>query len=130
MRAELGRLVRFGLVGVSNTLLTVALFALLTGLRVPAAPASALAFAAGAVNGYRLNRAWTFRVARGGAVVLARYAAVQALGAGLSAGGVALMTTDLSLRRLAAEAVVLPVVTIITYTLSRRVVFGGLEAAR
>jgi putative flippase GtrA len=125
MRTELQRLVRFGVVGVSNTLLTVAVFAVLTGLRLPAAPASALAFAAGAANGYRLNRSWTFRVHVGGWVTVARYTAVQLLGAGLSAGGVALVSSDTSLRRLAAEAVVLPVVTIITYTLSRRVVFGA-----
>jgi putative flippase GtrA len=126
--AELSRLVRFGLVGVSNTLLTIAAYAVLTGDGVAVAPASALAFLLGAANGYNLNRRWTFRpaVVRPGALV--RYMAVQALGAALSAGGVALFS-DLSLARLAAEAVVLPCVTVITYTLSRVLVFGDPELA-
>jgi putative flippase GtrA len=128
MTAELVRLVRFGIVGVSNTLLTIALYAVLTGDGVPVAAASALAFGAGAVNGYHLNRRWTFHAAGGRPTLLARYVAVQALGAALSAGGVALVT-DLSLARLAAEAVVLPAVTVITYTLSRLLVFGGPRTA-
>jgi putative flippase GtrA len=124
MRGEAGRLVRFACVGALNTAITLSAYALLVAGGTPAAAASALAFALGAANGYRLNRAWTFRAAPGGAAMAARYVAVQALGAALSAGGVALGTHDLELRRLAAEVVVLPVVTLTTYALSRRVVFG------
>lgn len=117
------RLVRFGLVGVSNTVLTLAAFEVLTRAGVEATAASGLGFAAGAANGYQLNRWWTFH-ARGGVTTLARYVAVQALGALLSAAGVALATTDLSLRKLAAECIVLPLVTLVTYTLARSVVFS------
>lgn len=117
------RLVRFGLVGVSNTVLTLAAFEVLTRAGVEATAASGLGFAAGAANGYLLNRSWTFH-ARGGVTTLARYVAVQALGALLSAAGVALATTDLSLRKLAAECIVLPLVTLVTYTLARSVVFS------
>jgi putative flippase GtrA len=122
MRTEAARFIRFALVGVSNTALTLIVFAALSRLGVAAPTASGLAFAAGAVNGYLLNRTWTFH-ARGGAGTLARYVLVQALGALLSAGGVALVTTDLNVRRLAAECIVIPVITLITYTLSRRLVF-------
>jgi putative flippase GtrA len=123
MRAEVMRLVRFGLVGVSNTVLTLAAFEVLTRAGVDATVASGLGFAAGAANGYLLNRSWTFQ-ARGGVTTLARYVAVQALGAALSAAGVALATTDLSLRKLAAECIVLPLVTLVTYALARTVVFS------
>ncbi|WP_187369064.1 GtrA family protein [Baekduia soli] len=130
MISELTRMVRFGLVGVGNTLLTLAVFAVLTGGNaVDAAAASAIAFAVGAANGYAWNRRWTFRVGPGNAATIARYVAVQALGAGLSAGGIALASSDLNLKRLAAEAVVLPVVTLVTYTLSRHVVFRAPEPA-
>jgi putative flippase GtrA len=61
MRSEAARFVRFGVVGLSNTLLTLLAFALLTRAGVVADAASALGFLAGAVNGYLLNRAWTFR---------------------------------------------------------------------
>ena len=124
MRAEAARLLRFCLVGASNTLLTLAAFAILTGAGLAAAPASALAFALGGANGYVLNRSWTFNSARRGPATMLRYVAVQALGAAVSGAGVAL-AADLSLRRLLAEGIVLPFVTLITYTLSRRLVFGG-----
>lgn len=122
MRAEALRLLRFGAVGMSNTALTVIAFALLSRAGVAPGPASALAFALGAANGYLLNRSWTFG-ARGDPATFLRYIAVQALGALLSGGAVALASTDLELRRLAAELVVLPGVTLLTYTLCRRVVF-------
>jgi putative flippase GtrA len=128
-RAEAERFVRFCLVGVSNTILTLATFALLGALAIAPAPASALAFAVGAANGYVLNRSWTFRSARRGPATIARYVAVQALGALFSAGGVALASADLSLPRFVAEAIVLPFVTLLTYTLSRRIVFGGSRLA-
>jgi putative flippase GtrA len=122
MRSEVARLVRFGVVGVSNTLLTLVAFALLTRAGVVADAASALGFVAGAVNGYLLNRAWTFR-ARGGVATLARYVPVQALGALASATGVRLASTDARLHRLVAECLVIPPVTLLTYALSRRFVF-------
>ena len=125
MRAELERMVKFGLVGLSNTVITFTTFVVLVHLGVAAAVASAAGFALGAANGYRLNRAWTFRGARGGAGTVARYVAVQGLGALLSALGVALASSDLELRKLVAEGLVLPFVTLLTYVLSRRVVFGG-----
>jgi putative flippase GtrA len=127
MSAELARFVRFGLVGAINTALTLVTFALLTHLGVAAAPASALAFATGAVNGYLLNRTWTFH-ARGGAATLTRYVAVQGLGALCSGAGVALVSTDLALHRLPAECLVIPFVTLLTYTLARRVVFRPARA--
>ena len=124
MSAEVTRLARFCAVGVVNTLLTLAAFATLTRLGGAAPLASALAFAAGAVNGYVLNGRWTFRGSAGGPSTLLRYVAVQALGAALSAAGIALVSSDLAVRHLAAEALVIPVVTITTYALSRRLVFG------
>ena len=122
------RFVRFGVVGASNTVLTLVAYELLIRVGVEATAASGVGFAVGAANGYLLNRSWTFR-ARGGPATLIRYIAVQGLGALLSAGGVDLVTTDLSLRKLAAECVVLPTVTLITYTLARTVVFSPARSA-
>jgi putative flippase GtrA len=128
MRAEIVRFVRFGVVGISNTVLTLVAYEILTRVGVADTAASALGFAVGAANGYLLNRSWTFRV-RGGTAMLARYVAVQGLGALLSAAGVGLATSDLSLRKLAAECVVLPLVTLLTYTLARTVVFSPARLA-
>jgi putative flippase GtrA len=109
-------LVRFAVVGVANTIVTLVSFALLTHFDVPRSIASALAFGLGAANGYRLNRTWTFHSERRGAGVAARYVGVQALGALLSAVAIGLLRS---------EFLVLPLVTLVTFTLSRRLVFGG-----
>jgi putative flippase GtrA len=128
MRAEITRFVRFGVVGVSNTVLTLVAYEILTRVGMADTAASALGFAIGAANGYLLNRSWTFH-ADGGTATLARYVAVQGLGALLSGAGVDLATSDLSLRKLAAECVVLPLVTLLTYTLARTVVFSPARTA-
>ncbi len=115
------RLVRYATVGVANTLLTFVAFAVLTHAGVNASVASALAFAAGAINGYSLNRRWTFQ-ARGH---FGRYVAVQALGAACSAAGIVIVAAAITARRPLDECLVIPAVTMLTYTLSRRVVFAS-----
>lgn len=115
-----GQLARFATVGVSNTLVTLVSYAALTAAGIAAPGAGALAFVAGGVNGYLLNRSWTFAGARRGLIVGVRYATVQGVGAGLDALGLA----ALGLPRLAGEAFVLPCVTVVTFALSRRWVFA------
>jgi putative flippase GtrA len=122
MRREMTTFARFGAVGVANTAITLAVYALLVGIGVPAPAASALGFAVGAANGYVLNRSWTFR-ADGDAATFVRYVAVQGLGALLSAVSVGVATTDLALHKLVAECVVVPVVALVGYGLARSVVF-------
>jgi putative flippase GtrA len=114
------QLARYAAVGATNTLLTLVAFAALSRAGLATAPASAVAFAAGAANGYRLNRRWTFASDARGHAVVARYVAIQALGALTSAGGAAALTGVLALARLAAEASVLPAVTAMTYLLTRQ----------
>lgn len=121
-RRELGRLLRFCVVGAGNTLLTLLAFGLLTLAGVPAVAASALGFAVGAINSYQLNARWTFAGATRTRTRAGRYAAVQLLGAGLSALGEAAGRAG-GLGRLGAELALLPVVTLLLYVLGRTLVF-------
>lgn len=116
---ELQRIGRYAIVGVSNTAITFVAYTLLVGLGVAAPLASAVGFALGAVNGYLLNRRWTFRTSGH----VGRYVAVQLVGAAAGAVGVALARSD-GLAKLPAEAVILPLVTLLTYALARTVVFA------
>src|SRR6202161_2091181 len=73
--------VKFGIVGVSNTLLTFLVYTLLLkGLGLWYLAASAIGFAVGAVNGFLLNRRWTFREHVGDAFTPLRWCLVQGLG--------------------------------------------------
>jgi putative flippase GtrA len=123
--AIVAQLVRYGLVGVTNTALTLAAYSALIALGAPVALAAATGWAVGAVNGYRLNRGWTFRCTLTGAGPATRYVMVAALGAGLDALGTTVAVGHDHLPRLAAEIAILPAVTIVTFVLCRRWVFAA-----
>jgi putative flippase GtrA len=120
-----GQAVRFLVVGVSNTAITLATYALLVGAGVPAIGASVLGFTAGALNGFLRNRSWTFRSDRRGPGAVARYVAVLTLGLGLNALGVALAVRVAELPKVAGEIVALPPVTLMTFLLARSWVFAA-----
>ena len=117
------QLVRFGLVGATNTALTLATYAVVLGLEAPVALAGAIGWGVGAVNGYLLNRAWTFQGAARGAVPATRYVAVQLMGSALNAALAAIAVGHEHLPRLAGELVVLPPVTLLSFVLCRGWVF-------
>ena len=74
------QLTRFLIVGVGNTAISFAAYRLLLWPGIPYVVAAPVAFAAGAVNGYVLNRRWTFG-ARDSPRARVLYVAVQAAGA-------------------------------------------------
>lgn len=113
---------RFAVVGASNTAVTFVAYMVLA-LAVPPVAAAVLAWAAGAANGYRLNRGWTFASAARGARPLVRYLVVQGLAAGVSAGGVVLLGA--SVPHAAAELVSLPVASALAFVLCRAWVFAA-----
>jgi putative flippase GtrA len=93
---------RYGLVGVVNTLVSLGVYA--------AVRSAALAYAAGAANGYVWNARWTFGT-RGSAI---RYLGVQLAGLGLT----------VAVTRVAGYAVALPVVTVATFAANRAWAFA------
>ena len=72
---------KFGLVGVSNTLITYGVFTLLEEVfGVWYIAASGIGFAVGATNGFLLNRSWTFRGHGTGHDAALRWVVVQGCG--------------------------------------------------
>jgi putative flippase GtrA len=124
-RPPLGQLVRFGLVGASNTLIALAAYAALGAVGTPAAAAAFAGWALGALNGYRLNRGWTFASAVQGTGPAARYVVVQAAAAGFDALAVAVVVGHEHVARIAGQVAILPVVTLATFFLCRRWVFAA-----
>src|ERR1700733_9267234 len=77
--------VKFGVVGISNTLLTLATYTLLLKVfGVWYLAASAIGFILGATNGFLLNRRWTFAGHVGDALTPVRWAVVQGCGLGVN----------------------------------------------
>lgn len=117
------QLVRFAVVGASNTVLTFITY-MLAALVLPAVGAAVLGWVVGAANGYRLNSAWTFKgTGVRGARPVTRYLVAQALGAAVSAGGVWMLRGDAP--HSVAELISLPVASALTFVLCRFWVFAA-----
>jgi putative flippase GtrA len=114
------QLVKFGIVGVSNTLLTFAVYGLLLKVfGVWYLAASAIGFIAGATNGFLLNRRWTFSGHVGDALTPVRWAIVQGCGLGINEGLLFLFVHDARLDKLLAQALATAVVTVSTFFANR-----------
>ena len=118
MASSRTQLVRFAAVGASNTLVTLAAYAAAARL-LPYLAAAALGYALGGLNGFLLNRAWTF----GRPGHAARYAVV--VGLGLAADNLLLRAgAAFGLPRDAVVVAALAPVTLLTFALSRAWAFG------
>jgi putative flippase GtrA len=115
------QIVRYCAVGVVNTLVSLALDALLLTAGAPLLVASACAFGAGATTGYALNRRWTFG-ARASAAAGGVYAVVSLCGLGLDTALVHLLH-GAGLSPLVAFVVALAIVTLATFAANRRLTF-------
>jgi putative flippase GtrA len=123
--AALVQLVRFGVVGASNTLVSFVSYAAAIGLGVRYLPAGAGAFALGAVNGFVLNRTWTFEH-RGPKLRAGwRYVVVQFIGLLTTVALLRVAVHGLGVPRLEAQILAAAPVTLLCFALSRVWVFGA-----
>jgi putative flippase GtrA len=112
--------VKFGIVGISNTLLTFAVYTiLLKGFDVWYLAASAIGFVAGATNGFLLNRRWTFSGHVGDSLTPVRWAVVQSLGLALNLGLLYLLVHHAGFDELVGQACATVVVTVLTFFANR-----------
>jgi putative flippase GtrA len=112
--------VKFGIVGVSNTLLTFAVYTLLLkAFGVWYVAASGIGFTVGAVNGFLLNRRWTFRGHVGDALTPVRWFVVQGCGLGLNLGLVYMFVDGLGVDKLVGQVPATATVTVLTFFANR-----------
>ena len=118
MALPFGQFARFVLVGASNTTVSLGAYALLVSLSAPYVLAAAAAFALGAVNGYVLNRRWTFSARDSGRARLV-YACVQAAGALATSLLVWLFVHEAAAGRIGAYVGAIPPVTVSMFLANR-----------
>jgi putative flippase GtrA len=112
--------VKFGIVGVSNTLLAFAVYTLLLkAFDVWYLVASAIGFGVGAVNGFLLNRRWTFREHEGDALTPVRWTVVQGCGLLVNLGLVYTFVTAVGLDKLVGQACATAIVVVGTFFANR-----------
>jgi|ERR1700722_7144242 len=118
--------VKFGVVGVSNTLISFAVYTLLLkAFGVWYVAASGIGFAVGAINGFLWNRAWTFRGHVGDALTPVRWFAVQSCGLLVNLGLVYLFVDGFGLGKLTGQAATIVIVTVLTFFANRAWTFKG-----
>ena len=119
-RQLLVQFLKFSLVGVSNTLITLLVYAfLLKVVGVWYLAASAIGFVAGATNGFLLNRRWTFREHVGDSLTPVRWAVVQGCGLALNEGLLYVFVQDAQLEKVLAQVVATVFVTVSTFLANR-----------
>jgi putative flippase GtrA len=120
LRAEglVAQFARFLVVGASNTALSLVVYGALLTSGTPYWLGGAFGFAAGAVNGYVLNRRWTF-ASPDSTATRARYLAVQLAGLGATTGLLWLLVSPAGLDRVGAYLVTIPVVTVAMFVANR-----------
>jgi putative flippase GtrA len=112
--------VKFGLVGVSNTVLAFAIYTvLLKGFGVWYLAASAIGFIVGAVNGFLLNRRWTFAGHVGDSLTPVRWGVVQGCGLALNEGLLYLFVDGAGVEKLLSQACATVIVTVLTFFVNR-----------
>lgn len=118
------QVVRYAVVGVSNTAISMAVYAGLLALGVGYVAAVVVAYLAGLANGYTLNRRWTFLAGGFSIGSLSRYTTVQATGLMLSVGLTSLFVELLGVPELLALVLSWPPVIAVTFTATRLWAFG------
>jgi putative flippase GtrA len=110
--------VRYVTAGLLNTTLSFGVYRALLEIGTPYVLAAPLAFAVGSVNGYIINRRWTFAAVD---TTRARimYVLVQATGAAATSGLVLLFVREAGVGRIWAYLAAIPPVTVATFTANR-----------
>lgn len=112
--------VKFGIVGVSNTLITLVVYTLLLKVfGVWYVAASAVGFLVGAANGFVWNRRWTFAEHVGDALTPVRWFVVQGCGLGLDLLLIYLLVQYAGLDKLLGQVCATAVVTVLTFFANR-----------
>jgi putative flippase GtrA len=110
---------KFIVVGLANTLLSFAIYATLVHFGVYYVIAQVIAFLIGAVQSYLVNRYWTFSLPGFSVATLVRYLTVQLFVLALSTVLLIAVVESLGMNKLAAQAVVLPFVSVTNFILIR-----------
>ncbi|MBA3747049.1 MAG: GtrA family protein [Solirubrobacterales bacterium] len=126
---RVGEILRFLAVGASSTLLYFALYSAAIVLGAGFALAAVVAFCVSALYGYLVHERWTFRTTAASTAGLTRWLVLQGALIVANVGALWLLVHRAGFDRIVAQLVILPLIPLLSYTLSRRYVYG-VAAAR
>jgi putative flippase GtrA len=122
-RSLLGALVRFGVTGVASVVVDVGTLSLLhSGVGVRLLWSTLLAFGAGLIVNYSLNRNWTFQAQADHRRTMSRYAVMVSINFGATLA-IVLGLTHLGLYYLLSKLIAVAIIAVVNFTTSRYWVF-------
>ena len=121
---ESRHVVKYGLVGVSNTVIDFAVYALLLSLGLWYVAAKVLSVVVAVINGYTWNRRWTFRTGAHRNETLARYVAVHVTALTANLAVLTGLVELVGLSALTGQLVAIPFVAAFSFTANRLWTFG------
>ena len=114
------QLIKYGIVGASNTVLTFAIYTVLVEVGVQYLIALILGYLAGSLNSYLLNRHWTFRAGHlAHTSVGPRFAIVQVAAILANLGLLYLLVHHLGIHKILAQAILTVPVLAVTFFVNR-----------
>lgn len=129
MLAELGRILRFALVGLSSTAVYLVLLWLLKGWIASVVLLTTLCYLLSTAYNYILQSVFTFRAGRLAMYSARRYALAHLLAMGLNSGLMAWLVTGLQIPLFVAQIMVTALVSVLVFILSRNWVFSAVNAS-
>jgi putative flippase GtrA len=116
--------VKYAIVGVTNVTIDFVLYAVLVWAGVWYPLAKTLSLVVATANGYTLNRLWTFRAGRHHNTMLTKYFTVQAVCLTANLVLLVALVEGAGLDKVLAQAMVLPVIALASFTAQRLWTFG------
>ena len=114
------QVVKYGIVGASNTILTFVIYTIAVEVGVPYLIALIVGYVAGSLNSYLLNRRWTFRAGHiAHTTVGPRFAIVQIVAILANLGLLYLFVHDLAVHKILAQAILTVPVLAVTFFVNR-----------
>ncbi len=126
-RAAAWQFIKYGVVGASNTLITLATYTLCVKLLgVPYLIALLIGYALGGLNSYLLNRHWTFQAGHlSHSHAGTRFAVVQVVAILVNELLLYVLVHNSHVEKIAAQAILTAPIVVVTFFINRVWTFGG-----
>jgi putative flippase GtrA len=121
---ELFRFIRFGIVGVMNTLITIVSFWILSKIGVGYITANIISYLIGVVNSYFFNSRWVFKVDSKKSSRGVRFLIINLIVLVINTGLLILFVDKVGLNKYIAQILVIGICMVLNYFLNRKWTFS------
>ncbi|WP_326511584.1 GtrA family protein [Clostridium intestinale] len=111
--------IKFGIVGVSNTLITFVVYNILLRLGINYLVANIIGYICGMINGFIWSKNWVFKVNNESKMYFIKFALVNLLSLAVSTGLLMVLVKQLSLNSTIAQLITTCITVVINYLLNK-----------